>query len=279
MDRGRRIAARVLVALALVVASLALSAWWAQAVAAREFPLVTTVALHSVESAVVGQLQARAGPAGLPPQARQAALGALDSAPVRSALATGDPGPAITSALVKADPALAPVLKSHPLAIPPVGRAVNRDAQRVRPLAQIGAAVAVVLCALALALATDRFRVLRRIGRWGLFAGGIPLLVAWALPVVLGLQHTRGAVGSIARTGLGATVGLRGLSVSLCIAGGAVLAVGIAGPYLMRFLARSAASRQIASSVRSTPAPGSAAVVAPGGVSGALSSSTVDVRI
>jgi hypothetical protein len=63
MDRGRRITARVLVALGLVVASLALSAWWAQAAATRESPVLTSLALHSVESAVVGQLQAQAGPA------------------------------------------------------------------------------------------------------------------------------------------------------------------------------------------------------------------------
>jgi hypothetical protein len=275
MDRGRRIVARVLVVLGLLAASLSLAAWWAQAVATREFPLLTTMALHSIESAVTTQLQAQVGASGLSPQARQAARGALDSSAVKDALSSGDPGPAVQSALVKADPALAPVLKGHPLVLPPGGHTVNRYADRIRPLAQLGFLVATVVCGLALALAPDRFRVLRRVGWWGVLAGGLPLLVCWALPVAFGLEHAHGAVGSVARAELGVTIPLRGLSEALAIAGAVLAAVGTAGPYVLRALAP-ASSRQ--------PAPGDGPVaatgpLAPGGVSPAWSSSSVDVRL
>jgi len=272
MDRSRRIAARVLVALGLVVASLSLSAWWAQAIISREFPVVTALALHSIEAAAAGQLQAQLGASGLTPAQRQAATNALDDPRVHQALTSGDPGAAVSSALVQADPALAPVLRRHPISLPPVGRTVTRDVDRFRPIAAGGLVLGAVLVGLALAVGTDRFRVARQVGWWGLLAGGLPLLAGRALPNALGLAHGHGAWGSLARTELTATAPLVALSLGLCAGGAVLVAVGTGGPYLVRWV--------LHGSTRAPAAPGTgAAVGGPLGERNAWSASQVDIRL
>ncbi|HUO48761.1 MAG TPA: hypothetical protein VMU09_08010 [Acidimicrobiales bacterium] len=277
MDRSRKIAARVLVGLGLIVASLSLSAWWAQAVIAREFPLVTSLALHDLESQLASQVQTQLHGSGLTPAQQQAATHALDDPAVRQAIASGGSTGSVSQALAKADPALAPLLAKHPLTLPPVGRTVTRDAQWVRPIAAAGLGLAAVLCGLALLVGTDRFRLARSIGWWGLLAGGLPLLVGRVLPHALGLAHGHGAWASVTRTELAATESLVGLSVVLCAAGAVLALVGTAGPYAVRWVLHGGA-----------PAPGAVRHGTPGagggigmppGAGNAWSASGVDVRL
>jgi hypothetical protein len=282
MKTGRRLVARVLVAVGLAVASLSLSAWWAQAIATREAPVLTSMALHSIESAVTTQLQAEAGSAGLSPQARQAALGALDSPTVRRAIAAGDPGPTVEAALEKADPALAPALRASPLSAPAVGRFVIREGTRIRPLAKAGLAAAVALCALALLVAVDRFHVLRRVGWWGVLAAGFTLLLGWGLPAALGLRGSQGNVGVMVRAGLAATVPLRALSLTVGLVGLVLAVVGVVVPPLVRWRAptpaEAGADRPRASAPPGPPRRSSRSRRR--GVYGAISSSSkVDVRL
>jgi hypothetical protein len=236
MDRSRRIAARVLVGLGLLLGSLSLAAWWAQAVVTEEFPLVTSLALHALESQVASQVQAQLHGAGLTPAQQQAAAHAVDSPAVRQALTSGAGTGSVSSALAKADPALAPYLAAHPISVPPLGRTITKDARAARPLAAAGLGLAAALCALALLVGTDRFRLARSVGWWGVVAGGVPLLVGRVLPTALGLAHGHGTLASATRTELAATQPLVGLSLVLCLGGAVLVVVGSAGPYAVRWV-------------------------------------------
>jgi len=275
----------MLVALGLLVASLALSAWWAQAIIAEEYPVLTSLALAGVQSDLAHQLQAQAGAAGLPPGSAQAVQHALAGPALEKALDAGNPGAAVSSALVKADPALARVLGQHPLTVPPVGRTVTRVADRVRPIAAAGLGLGALACALALALERDRSRVLRRIGSWGVVAGGLPLLVGRVLPEALGLSRGHGALASVTRTELAATEPLRALSLGLCVAGAVLAVAGTSGPYLVRWVRHGFLRSPVAGVPDAPGAPvgiGMPPGVAPGvpaGVRNTWSASGVDVRL
>jgi len=283
MDRSRKIAARLLVGLGLVVASLSLTAWWAQAVITREFPVVSALALHALEAEVTSQVQDQLHAGGLTPAQQQAAARAVDSPAVRQALTSGASSSSVSSALAAADPALAPFLAKHPLAVPPVGRTITRDAQRVRPIAAAGLGLGAALCALALLVGTDRFRLARSIGWWGLLAGGLPLLVGRVLPEAQGLAHGHGAWASVTRTELAATQPLQALSLVLCLAGAALAVAGTAGPYAVRWVLHgSAASGR---SPVAAPGPDGGIGLPPGmaraggATPGGWSASGVDVRL
>jgi hypothetical protein len=92
------------------------------------------------------------------------------------------------------------------------------------------------VCALALLVGTDRFRMARSVGWWGVVAGGVPLLLGRALPTALGLAHGHGTLSSGIRTELAATEPLVGLSLVLCLGGAVLVAVGSAGPYAVRWV-------------------------------------------
>jgi hypothetical protein len=282
MNSGRRLAARVLATVGLAFASLSLSAWWGQAIAAGEVPVLTSMAQRAITAEVTAQLEAQARSADLPRPVRQGALDALDSPAVRHAITAGDPGPAVEAALVKADPALAPVLKNTPLSAPGIGRLVIREGRRIRPLAEEGSAAAIVACALAFVVAADRFVVLRRVGRWGILAGATSLLVGWVLPVALGLEHRPGDTGALARAGLAATVPLRAVSETLVVTGLVMVAVGALAPMVLR--RRSAPASQVGSGQPGAPGAVGALPRSPRshrrGAYGAISSSSkVDVRL
>jgi len=271
----------VLATSGLAVASLSLSAWWGQAIAVHEVPVLTSTVVHSLESAVDAQLQAQAGSGGLPPPARKAAAAALDSPAVRNAIASGDPGPAVEAAVDKTDPALAPLLRTSPVTVPPVGRLVVEEGRRIRPLALWGAVGALGLCALALAVAAERFRVLRRVGRWGIVAGGTILVIGWVLPDAFGLARRHGTLGSIARSALVATVPLRALSETLVVAGLLLMAAGVVGGPLVR--RRASASPRPRARRPGSPAgiglPPSRARPRRAGPYRTVASSRVDVRL
>jgi len=284
VDRGRRVAAGALVALGLVVGSLALGAWWVQAVVTQEFPVLGSLALHSEERAVEAQLQAQSGAAGLSPSTRAAVTGALNQPSVRSALSSGNPATALHDALVRADPALTPVLAAHPLTLPPVGRSIDRELAQLQPDAKLGLGMAAALVLVGFALAVDRFRVLRHVGWWGVVAGGMPLLLGWGIPAATGLGQAHGWAGNVARAELDATVPLRALSETLCATGALLVAVGWVTPRALRRLSsagpRPGDAGAVAGAAGAMPGAAGAMPGAAGtGARAALSSSRVDVRL
>ncbi|HYA69381.1 MAG TPA: hypothetical protein VED63_11675, partial [Acidimicrobiales bacterium] len=230
---------------------------------------------------VTSQLEAQAGSVGLGPQARQAAMAALDDPAVRHAVAVGDPGPTVEAALEKADPALAPLLKGSSLSAPGLSRFVIREGARIRPLAELGLIAVVTLCALALLVAVDRFHVLRRVGWWGIWAAGTTLLVGWVLPDALGLSRSQGDGGALVRAGLAATVPLRALSETLGVAGAVLVVVGLVVPPLVhrQALASTDATGQRAPSAMPGPQRLSSRRRRRGGYGAISSSSKVDVRL